>query len=182
MAGDSAGELDPDRAELVIARPDTCVRRAASDLDAVGGGGRDECRLEGAEVVVHVAMGGMTRDRENPREPDDRVRDELAGAVKGHRAAAIDLQELGARGDERLATFAEMPGLALAAHGVHGRMLEQQHGVVCELAASPCQRDRPLQLPGILVSDRPEPRPAQRRRFGLSAHPACAATACSCAW
>ena len=72
--------------------------------------------------------------------------------------------------------------LTLASHRVPGRVLEQEHGVVGQFAGPPRQRDLLLQHPGVLVADRPQPRPAKRRFLGHVAHPAWAATACSWAW
>ena len=119
--------LTPIAPSFSIARPDAGVRRPAGDLDAVGGCGGDQRRLERPKVVIDVAVSRMARDREDTGEPDDRIGDELPGAMEGHRAAPIDLQELGAGGDERFPTLAEVPGLTLAAHRVDGRVLEEQH-------------------------------------------------------
>src|ERR1700730_692355 len=121
----------------------------------------------------------MTRDREDAGQPDDRIPDQLARPVEGDRATAINLEKLGARRDQRLGPGAEVASFTLTSDGVDGRMLEQEQYVVGQGAGPARQRDLPLQLPGVLVADHPEPGPAEHRLRRRLAHPAWAATACS---
>ena len=75
---------------------------------------RDQRLLEAADVVDDVDVLGQ---------PDDRVADELAGAVERDLAAAVDVD------DRRAAVDGPLPRLGALAGGVDRRVLEQQHRV-----------------------------------------------------
>src|SRR3954447_1798878 len=129
-AGDLAGRLHPDSGQAVDPRRCNAERRERLD----------QRLLELAAVALHVLT--------VPGQVEDRVADELAGAVVGGLAAAVgfDDLDLGAVGDVQLAL------LGAAAERDDGRVLEQQHGVG-QLAASDGVGDPTLQLPALLVAD-----------------------------
>jgi hypothetical protein len=82
-------------------------------------------------------------------QPHDRVADQLAGAVEGDLAAAVDVDDLGGAGVERALVRVR----ALAA-GEHRWVLEQQDGLLTTLGDVGV--DLALEVPGPAVVHRPE--------------------------
>src|SRR5580700_547990 len=103
------------------------------------GTGADQGLLDRPHVIDHV---------DRLAEPDDRVPDELPGAVPGDLAAAVDVDHRGSRVAGRPVEL-----LGPLARRVDGRVLEQQAGVR-DVAAHPPLVQVPLQIPGLLVGDR----------------------------
>ena len=90
VGGDPAREMDADRGDLLLPRPDADELLALPRLggDAVVGQGADQHLLEVADVAPDVPPVGA--------EVDDRIADELPRAVVGDLAAAIALGDLDA--------------------------------------------------------------------------------------
>jgi len=86
-----ARDADADRGDLPWRRvePDAGEPVDPLPLDADGGQRPDQRLLEVADVALHVAS--------VPVQVEDRVADQLAGAVEGRLAAAIGLDELDVR-------------------------------------------------------------------------------------
>ena len=103
------------------------------------GTGADQRLLDRPHVIDHV---------DRLAEPDNRVPDELPGAVPGDLAAAVDVDHRGSRVAGRPVEL-----LGPLAGRVDGRVLEQQAGVR-DVAAHPPLVQVPLQVPGLLVGDR----------------------------
>ena len=98
-------------------------------------GGKAELAAEADEGFFHeadevdrpeaAAGGGVAQ----AAEIEDRVADQLAGAVVGHVAAAVDLVEGNAAALEQLVRRQNVGTVGVAAQGEHGRMLQQQEHV-----------------------------------------------------
>src|SRR5690606_36535738 len=115
LAGRGRVRVDPDPRVAVV---------AAGAGQPERGEHLDEDLLEGRHVRRGV---GRTAGRALRREGDDRVRDQLPGAVVGDVAAAVDLDQV----DAVLGRVAEhVRAVRVAAEGVGGRVLEQQQPVV----------------------------------------------------
>src|SRR6185369_15132135 len=110
---DTASALDPGRGETQL----------TADVD--------EQSLDAADVGDHVDRVGQAQDR---------VADQLPGAVPGDHAAAVDVDDLGAVGGP-------VPRLGPLSGGVDARMLQQQHGVAGR-AVGDRLVDAPLFVPG----------------------------------
>ena len=78
----------------VGAQPHAAAAGHAGGLDAEVAAHRDQGLLDAAHVVDDLDVVGQ---------PHDRVADQLAGAVEGDLAAAVDVDDLGAAGVERAA-------------------------------------------------------------------------------
>ncbi len=89
-------------------------------------------------------------------EVEDRVADELAGAVEGDVATTLHLVELDAALTEELRRRGEMLVLRRAAERDHRRMLQQEQHVLLEASRDARGRDRPLQLERFAVGDATE--------------------------
>ncbi len=124
---------------VVGAQPDPAAAGDPGGGDAEVGADLDQRLLDAAYVVDDLDVVGQ---------PDDGVADQLAGAVEGDLAAAVDV-------DDRRATGVERPlvGLGALAGGVDGRVLEQQHRVGL-LAVGDPRVHLPLQVPGGEVVER----------------------------
>ena len=72
------------RAPLVGAQPDAAAARHARGLDPEVAADPDQGLLDATDVVDDLDVVGQ---------PDDRVADELAGAVEGDQAAAVDVDD-----------------------------------------------------------------------------------------
>ena len=125
--------------------------------DAVGGAGRDEGRLEGAhERPDHQAA---------LAERDDRVGDELARAVVGHLAAALDADDLDAARGEVGRVGPDMRGVRRPTEGQDRGVLEEEQPV-----ADPTVRtlghESLLEGERLAVLDPPQPRRDDRPRLG----------------
>ena len=146
MLGDPAGQLTPIAASLV---PPTQapVKPGRRPRDPVAPGGGDERGLQSPHVGHRVAA-PRAAAKGNARQLDDRVADQLSGAMEGHRAPPVDLQALGPQGAQRLRPRPEVGGSVIAPHRVHRGMLEQEQAVT-DLAGRPGVGERALQSPGL---------------------------------
>jgi hypothetical protein len=86
--------------------------------DAIRGTRFDERRLERADERPEEQAALVQRD--------DRVRDQLAGAVVGDLATALDADDLDAPAVELRLGRTDVPGVAVPPERQHGWMLEQQ--------------------------------------------------------
>jgi hypothetical protein len=147
MRRDPALDVHADRGDLALLHPHAGVLDpvlwAVAGGDPLVGERRDERRLDPAQVRDHVV------------DADDRVADELARAVIGELAAAVDRDDvdplLGVpRGRERQVAVLRAPPAR-----VHGRVLKQQQhvGQLVGLAAG---AHRLLQRERRAVLDEPE--------------------------
>ena len=145
MHGHALGDAQPDRADLALlaqlvgAEPDAAAARDARGGHAEVGAGRDHRLLEAAYEVDDQHVLGQ---------PDDRVGHDLAGAVEGDLAAAVDVDDRRAAAVDR-----SLVRLGALAGGVGRRVLEQQHRVG-PLAGHDLGVHPALELPGIEVVDR----------------------------
>ena len=117
-------------------QPDAAAAGDASRGDAEVAADRDQRLLEAAHVVDDEHVVGQRHDR---------VADQLAGAVEGDLAAAVDLDHRGAVGGA-------LVRLGALAGGVDGGVLEQQHRV--GPARDDLGVDRALAVPGLQVVGR----------------------------
>ena len=127
MQRDALGDPDADRGDLAFraaGRRRAARRRCGPStrlaVDAELGADLDQHALHPADVGDHVDRVGQ---------PQDRVADELARAVPGDLAAAVDV-------DDRGAVDRALPRLGALAGGVDRRVLEQQDGVRCAPATT----------------------------------------------
>ena len=133
VGGDPAADVDADRADLarlarlppfpaVVPSVQIPVRPSiVSARDPVLGERRDHHPLEPPHVLVDVVAVGPQRD--------DRVGDELAGAVVGDAAAAVGVEDLDPLRLVPLGSHRQLIGARAAPAGVDGRVLEQQQHV-----------------------------------------------------
>ena len=96
----------------------------------------------------------VTDDVDRLRQHDDRIAGELARAVPGDLAAAVDV-------DDRRAVGRALPDLGTPTRGVDGVVLEQQHGVG-DLAGHPLRVQVALLGPGVVIADSAEANELQR--------------------
>ena len=94
--------------------------------------GADEDLFEQADVVDRAEVRAFFAG-EVAAQIDDRIADELAGAVVGDVAAAIDLVELDAALREEFIAGENVGAVGVAAKREDGRMLEQQQRVADEV-------------------------------------------------
>ncbi len=140
-SGRRAGHPDADRGDLAVRptvvaghpHPGAAVDPAGPQPDR--GAHRDQRILKAANEVHHVHRLGQ---------PDDRVADQLTGAVPGDLAAAVGV-------DDRRAVDRALVGFGALARGVDRRVLEQQQGVGA--AGDARLGQLALQLPGAVVVD-----------------------------
>ena len=142
---DAAADPDADRGDLALgadrssARSHTPLRPGTrAVVTPKSRAGRDQRLLDAADVVDDLDVVGQR---------DDRVADQLAGAVEGDLAAAVDVDDRGATGVER-----PLVRLGALAAGEDRRVLEQQHGVV-GVAGDHRRVDLALEVPGGEVVD-----------------------------
>ena len=153
-----------DRDRRSPGRPDTGQPTENLSGDVVLAERRDHHPLEqldpGADVGrAALAEGGQV---------DDRVGDELAGAVIGDPAAAIGIGDLDSLHPVPVLTHPELAGIGAPALGQHRRVLEEQQGVrhVTVVAGG---GEAQLQGGRLVVGDQPEPgRPERFAVHGLS--------------
>jgi len=151
VQGGGACHPDPDGGDL--AGRATLVGRdphPGPPLDPAGrqahvGAHRDQRLFESPHEIDHVQRFGQ---------PDDRIADQLTGAVPGDLAAAVGV-------DDRGAVLGTLLGQGAPPGGVGGGMLEQQQRIGA--AGRPGVGEFALQLPGGPVVDRSEPTHAHRR-------------------
>ena len=121
MHGHAAGDADADGGDLALRAPG---RRVGGQPDAGAPGHAAGGEAELGERVDQrlLQAADVVDDPERLGQPDQRVADELARAVPGDLAAAVDVDDGGAVEG----TFVRLGALA---RGVDGRVLEQQQGV-----------------------------------------------------
>jgi hypothetical protein len=162
VEGDVALDRHPDRHHLLVADPDAGVAGRAGALDAEVGQHPDERRLEAPQEVADA-----------PAHREDRVADELARAVVGDVAAALDVVEREAARTQLVFADPEVLAAPLAPEGDDGVVLdEQQRGRAA--AVGDVGVDGALHVPRLAVVQAPEvhdleveaPRVSHRRRWG----------------
>jgi hypothetical protein len=150
VRGNAAGHMDADGADLsapgagladrfTALVQSAAARRAQSAPDAGefadAAGGQAEFAAEADEGFFHepdevdrpeAAADGRVAQA---AEIEDRVADQLAGAVVGHVAAAVDLVEGDAAAFEQLVRCQNVGTVGVTAQGEHGRVLQQQEHV-----------------------------------------------------
>ena len=164
--GFAMGDVDADGGDLAIRHPHAHVADAV--VGPVAGAGDAGVVQRGDEAVLHRAD-----VRHRRLDSHDRIADELAGAVVGQQAAAVDVDDLDAlllvpRRRER-----EVAVAGPAAARVDGRVLEQQQEVRQLVGLAP----RPhglLEGERLAVGDRSEaddPQLGARGAGGAVSHP-----------
>src|SRR5207244_13454582 len=123
VAGDPAGDPDPDGGQFFASHPDPGEAVHAARRDPVVARGSYEHVLEIAHVAMDVAAVGI--------EIDDGVADELPWTVIRDVAAAAGLEDVHAARGERIGGGEDVRPTAIAANTErqHMRMLEQQQRV-----------------------------------------------------
>lgn len=106
-----------DGGEFTVLDPDAGEAFAAAGLDSENGAGADEGVLKMAQMSVEVPAVRV--------QVEDRIADELAGAVIGGLAAAVGLEY----GEGECGGVAQGGLVAQAADGVNGLVLQQEDGV-----------------------------------------------------
>src|SRR5207253_4868078 len=134
--GELSSSFDPDASEAVD----------PFRIDAEARRGRNDRRLERSHVAAQV---------ERVAQLDDGIGDQLARAVEGDVAAAIDAQEGRAQLAQPLWAGDQVRGVPAAADGVDREMLQQQQAVT-DAPLSALSGKLVLQLPGGLVRYRPQ--------------------------
>ena len=153
VVGDAPLDPDPQGADLARARavrvgPAARVAVTSSCLDA-------ECRTRPAHRGLEGADVGTEQERP-VGEPEDRVRDELAGAVVRDLAAALDAQQLDAAGFEVGRRGEHVRRLGLASEREHRRVLQEEQ-LVPDAALGAGGREALLEVPRVAVRDAAEP-------------------------
>ena len=121
VVSDPAADGDTEGGDFARADPNAGEAGAAGGDEAEGTDGVDEDLFEEAEVGVEVFAGG---------EGDDRIADELAGAVVGDIAATVGFRDLDALGGETGGVPDEVSFRAGAkADGEDGVMLGEDEGI-----------------------------------------------------
>ena len=148
VGGDAAGDVDADGADLAFAArvvfvhgsaavvrraagrraPDAGETADAAGTDAEDAAETDEGLFHEADEVdrAEAAAVGVAE----AAQIEDGVADELAGAVIGDVAAAVDLVEGDAAAGQQFVGGEDVGAVGVAAEGEHRRMLEQQQDVV----------------------------------------------------
>ena len=169
--GDALADPDAERGDLALrpplvgAQPDAAPAGHARGLDAEVAADPDQRLLDATDVVDDLDVVG---------EPDDGVADELAGAVEGDQAAAVDVDHRRAAG-----VGGAVAGRRALAGGEDRRVLEQPDGVGRPGRPRPARGSR-AGCPRRRGSRRPRRRTRPRGRPGRSpgrAYPR--ASACS---
>ena len=121
MVGHPFRDPDPDRRDLVSADPDPGVGWVSAAGDAKIGQRSDQRFFDPPDVLVDIFAKTI--------EVDDRVPDQLARAVVGDVAAAIDPPDRGAGRRERRFIEQNVFGVAASPQGVDVGMLEEDQGI-----------------------------------------------------
>jgi hypothetical protein len=116
-------------------------------MDAEARGRPDHHVLEPADVLHEI--GSRT-------EVDDRIADELSGAVVGHLPAAVGFHDLHAAPSKRLRVEEHLAAGAASSDRVDVRVLEEEQGVV-DLTGDALHVEVGLQRGSVLVVDEAEP-------------------------
>ena len=144
--------------------PDAGQPGHAAAVDAVVGRHADQHLFQVAHVAVHVAAIGL--------QVDDRVADDLAGAVVGDVAAAAGLVHLDAARGQRLGGRENVRSAAVAAHAERQdvRMLDEQQQIA-DAARAPLLDERALQRQRVGVRHEAEPPDLERVAQRVGAAP-----------
>lgn len=134
VRSDAGSDVNADGGNLFLCRGTAGVGPDAGSLaDALGGdaevfAGENECLFDEANEVdgaeVWAAFAGKIA-----AEVEDRVTDELTGAVVGDVATTVDFVNLDASASEELVGGEDVGTGGVAAEGENGRMLHEQEGV-----------------------------------------------------
>src|ERR1017187_4987830 len=122
---DLARQMDADRGQLVVFDPDRGFplrNRASSRRHSEVAGGTNKCLLEVAHVTPHVSPPA--------RQIENRVRDELPGAVERELAAAIGDAKRDASLEEEVLRHEELAESRVPAHGDDVLVLEEEERLV----------------------------------------------------
>ena len=109
--------------------PDACEAADAPGRDTVDSAEADERFLDEADEVDRaeaIATVGVAE----AAQVEDGIADELAGAVIGDVAAAVDFMEGDAAASKKLIRCQNVGAVCVAAEGENGGMFEEQEGVV----------------------------------------------------
>jgi hypothetical protein len=132
VAGDAARDVDADGADLLFSDfacnsavgPDAGAALDPAGKDSVAGAEADQGFFHAADVVdwAEAASVGIGQ----AAQVEDGVADELAGAVVGDVAAAVDLVDADAFAGEHFIGGEDVGAAGVAAQGEDGRVFEQQ--------------------------------------------------------
>ena len=139
------GDADTDGSDLALPRPHPRVARLGPRLDTKLGQGLDQRLFQPADVGDDLL--GVV-------ETQDRVADELTGAVEGDVATAIHVVHLGPETDP---VDEEVGAVAVASDGEHRRVLQQEQIVVPGPTDDLPLMDCPLQIPRLGVGQPTQP-------------------------
>ena len=117
-------------------------------LDAEVGQCADEHLLHGPDVGDDLAQ---------VRQGHDGIADQLAGAVVGDVAAAVDVETLRADSGQSLLGDEEVGAVAVAAHGVDVGMFLQEQVIRPCPAGLPAFPEGALQVPGLVIREAAQP-------------------------
>ena len=127
MAGDAAGNADADSGDLRVAGPDAGTPVYAVRVDAEGRQRFDQRRLQRAHVPARALPPAA--------QIENRVADELAGAVESDVAAAVGAMNRGAERGQPFGIEQQVLFPPAGAQRVGGRMLQQQQAGVAVATA-----------------------------------------------
>ena len=169
MHGYPAGDLDPDRADLVRADPHARVLLIAVGIDSQIGSNGDHDILQATEVADHVVPVVFFTTPERHY----RITDELAGAMIRGTAPAVDVEQRDAARCALRFLVNEVVLERPPSQRVGGRMLEQHEGVAA-VRVEACQEQLALRFPCVAVVHTAEPGGGEHR---LCAHEYCCSSA-----
>src|SRR5207248_1232323 len=125
------------------ARPDTGVGRVTLAGNPEIGEGVDQRLFDFSQIPVQILAMAL--------EIDDRISHQLAGSVKCHVAAALDLEKLDAPGLQKLRRRDEMLFFRRAPECDNGRMLQQEQYVLRNCSGDSVTGKVALQLESLSV-------------------------------
>jgi hypothetical protein len=138
VGGDALGDVDADGRDLLLADtasgdgPDAGELADALGHDAEVAAGADQSLFEETDVVDGAKVWAFFAGK-IAAEIEDGVADELAGAVIGDVAAAIDLVHLHSTLGEEIVASEDVGAVGVAAEGEDGRMLQHEESVADEV-------------------------------------------------
>ena len=148
MGGDPAGDSHPDGGQLLGAHPDSRQPLHPARLDSEFGDGGDEDLFDLPEEEVQIPEGR--------REQKDGVAHQLARAVVGHVPSASRLEHLHSPSGQILPPGEEVIGIGSPPQGHHGRVFEQEEGVLPRTLLA-ARDQRLLKGEPLRVGNPPEP-------------------------
>ena len=152
MGGDPARDVHADGADfgqlaILVPHPDSGCAGFPAALNSEARQGPDHRFLQAPDVGHDIAFPFS--------QIDNRVADNLAGAVVSDVAAAVDLEEFDAQLGQAVAAEQHVFQAAVAAQGQHMRMFEQQE-LVTDFAGFAAGLQGLLQGPGVGEGDAAE--------------------------